>query len=84
MATEFDADGSPSELYMAMYDKDGDVYGVKGVVKRKAMMHFESEDEKRTPVMCETLAKFKMDDEVGFGVPSTCSASKPQPNLLFF
>ncbi len=68
VAKEFQADGSPAELYMAFYDKDGNVYGVKGVTKRKAMMHFEGEDKKQTAVMWETLTRFKMDEEVGFGV----------------
>jgi hypothetical protein len=27
-----------------------------------------NEDEKRTPVIFETLAKFKLDDDVGYGV----------------
>ena len=67
MAHEFDAEGTPSELYLAMYDKDGDVYGVKAVVKRKVMLAM-NEDEKRTPVIFETLAKFKLDDDVGYGV----------------
>ncbi len=68
VAKEFQADGSPAELYMAFYDKDGNVYGVKGVTKRKAMMHFEGEDKKHHAVMWETLTRFKMDEEVGFGV----------------
>ena len=67
MAHEFDAEGTPSELYLAMYDKDGDVYGVKAVVKRKVILAM-NEDEKRTPVIFETLAKFKLDDDVGYGV----------------
>jgi len=68
VAKEFQADGSPAELYMAFYDKDGNVYGVKGVTKRKAMMHFEGEDKKHPSIMWETLTRFKMDEEVGFGV----------------
>ncbi len=50
-----------------MYDKDGDVYGVKAAVKRKVLLTM-NEDEKRTPVIFETLAKFKLDDDVGYGV----------------
>ena len=67
-AIEWDADGSPNTLYMAMYDNEGDVFGVKGIVRRKAKMHFHSEDKKNPVVMWETLARFKMDNETGNGI----------------
>jgi hypothetical protein len=68
VAREFQADGSPSELYMAFYDKEGNVYGVKGVTKRKAMLQFDGEDKKHHSIMWETLTRFKLEDEVGFGI----------------
>jgi len=70
MVTEYDADGSPNTLYMAMYDKDGVVYGVKGEVKRKVVMEFKGEDN-RGSIMFENLARYRIDDgsdEVGFGI----------------
>lgn len=70
MVTEYDADGSPNTLFMAMYDKDGVVYGVKGEVKKKAIMEFKGEDN-RGSIMFENLARFRIDDdtdEVGFGI----------------
>lgn len=68
IAIEHHADGSPSELYMAMYDNDNNVYGCKGVTKKKAMLKFEGEDKKHHAVMWETLTKFKIDDDTGFGI----------------
>jgi hypothetical protein len=69
MVTEYDADGSPNTLYMAMYDKDGVVYGVKGEVKKKAVMEFKGENE-RGSIMFETLARYRIDDgdDVGYGI----------------
>jgi hypothetical protein len=70
MVTEYDADGSPNTLYMAMYDKDGVVYGVKGEIKKKAVMEFKGEGD-RGSIMFETLARYRIDDEEdeeGFGI----------------
>jgi len=69
MVTEYDADGSPNTLFMAMYDKDGVVYGVKGEVKKKAVMEFKGEND-RGSIMFETLARYRMDDgeDVGYGI----------------
>jgi len=70
-ATEYNpADGSPSELYMAFYDKDGVVYGCKGVMQKKIVMEFKGEDN-RGSIMFENLARFKIDDdtdEIGYGM----------------
>jgi hypothetical protein len=69
MVTEYDADGSPNTLFMAMYDKDGVVYGVKGEVKKKTIMEFKGEND-RGSIMFETLARYRMDDgeDVGYGI----------------
>jgi len=69
MVTEYDADGSPNTLFMAMYDKDGVVYGVKGEVKKKAIMEFKGEND-RGSIMFETLAKYRIDDgeDAGYGI----------------
>jgi len=69
MVTEYDADGSPNTLFMAMYDKDGVVYGVKGEVKKKAIMEFKGEND-RGSIMFETLAKWRIDDgeDAGYGI----------------
>jgi hypothetical protein len=70
MVTEYDADGSPNTLYLAMYDKDGVVYGVKGEIKKKAVMEFKGDDH-RGSIMFENLARYRIDDdtdEVGFGI----------------
>ena len=68
IATELHADGSPAELYMAFYDNEGNVYGCKGVTKKKALLKFEGEDKKHHAIMWETLTKFKIEDETGFGI----------------
>ena len=68
IAVERHSDDSPAELYMAFYDNEGNVYGTKGVTKKKALLKFEGEDKKHQAIMWETLAKFKIDDETGFGI----------------
>ncbi|HSV42059.1 MAG TPA: hypothetical protein VLH13_01445, partial [Methanomassiliicoccales archaeon] len=78
IAREFNADGSPQELFMAFYVPDPDeegklvVYGVKGVTKRKAMLKFDGEDKRHQAIMFETLTKFKVyegdEAEVGMGI----------------
>ncbi|OPY34157.1 MAG: hypothetical protein A4E32_00427 [Methanomassiliicoccales archaeon PtaU1.Bin124] len=68
IAVERHSDDSPAELFMAFYDSDGNVYGTKGVTKKKALLKFEGEDKKHQAIMWETLTKFKIDDEVGYGI----------------
>jgi hypothetical protein len=53
---------------MALHDKEGDVHGVKAVVKHKATMPFTSRDGKVVSHMHECLAKFTLDDDVGYGI----------------
>jgi hypothetical protein len=68
IVTEYNRDNSPNTVYMALHDKDGDVHGVKAVVKHKATMPFASRDGKVVSHMHECLAKFTLDDDVGFGI----------------
>jgi len=69
MVTEYDADGSPNTLFMAMYDKEGVVYGVKGEVKKKAVLEFKDGGD-RGSILFETLAKYRIDDgdDAGYGI----------------
>ena len=68
IVTEYNRDGSPNTVYMALHDKDGDVHGIKSVVKHKATMPFASKEGKAVSHMHECLAKFTCDDDVGFGI----------------
>jgi hypothetical protein len=68
IVTEANRDGSPNTVYMALHDKEGDVHGVKAVVKHKTTLPFTSKEGKVTTLMHESLAKFTMDDEVGYGI----------------
>ena len=68
IVTEYNRDGSPNTVYMALHDKDGDVHGVKAVVKHKATMPFTSKEGRVTTLMHESLAKFTLDDDVGYGI----------------
>jgi hypothetical protein len=46
------------------------VYGVKGEVRKKAVMEFKGDDN-RGSIMFENLARYRIDDdtdEVGFGI----------------
>ncbi|MEM0448911.1 MAG: hypothetical protein QW520_03710 [Methanomassiliicoccales archaeon] len=68
IVTEYNRDGSPNTVYMALHDKEGDVHGIKSVIKHKATLPFPSRDGKVISHMHECLAKFTMDDEVGYGI----------------
>lgn len=68
IVTEYNRDGSPNTVYMALHDKEGDVHGVKSVIKHKATLPFASRDGKVTSHMHECLAKFTLDDDVGYGI----------------
>jgi hypothetical protein len=68
IVTEYNRDNSPNTVYMALHDKEGDVHGVKAVVKHKATMPFASRDGKVVSHMHECLAKFTLDDDVGYGI----------------
>jgi hypothetical protein len=68
IVTEYNRDGSPNTVYMALHDKDGDVHGIKSVVKHKVVMPFASKDGRASSQMHECLAKFTYDDDVGFGI----------------
>jgi hypothetical protein len=68
IVTEYNRDNSPNTVYMALHDKEGDVHGVKAVVKHKATMPFASRDGKVVSHMHEGLAKFTLDDDVGYGI----------------
>jgi hypothetical protein len=68
IVTEYNRDNSPNTVYMALHDKEGDVHGVKAVVKHKATMPFASRDGKVVSHLHECLAKFTLDDDVGYGI----------------
>ncbi|MDD1747515.1 MAG: hypothetical protein LUQ16_07115 [Methanomassiliicoccales archaeon] len=68
IVTEYNRDNSPNTVYMALHDKEGDVHGVKAVVKHKSTMPFASRDGKVVSHMHECLAKFTLDDDVGYGI----------------
>lgn len=68
IVTEYNRDNSPNTVYMALHDKEGDVHGVKAVVKHKTVMPFASRDGKVISHMHECLAKFTLDDDVGYGI----------------
>lgn len=68
IVTEYNRDYSPNTVYMALHDKEGDVHGVKAVVKHKTALPFTSRDGKVVSHMHECLAKFTLDDDVGYGI----------------
>jgi len=68
IVTEYNRDGSPNTVYMALHDKDGDVHGAKAVIKHKVALPFTSKDDKVLSLMHECLSKFTLDDDVGYGI----------------
>ena len=68
IVTEYNRDGSPNTIYMALHDKEGDVHGAKAVVKHKLSLPFTVKDDKVQATMHECLSKFNLDDDIGFGI----------------
>jgi hypothetical protein len=68
IVTEYNRDGSPNTVYMALHDKEGDVHGAKAVIKHKVALPFTSKDDKVLSLMHECLSKFTLDDDVGYGI----------------
>lgn len=68
IVTEYNRDGSPNTVYMALHDKEGDVHGAKAVVRHKVILPMAVKDGKVLSIMHETLAKFTLDDDMGFGI----------------
>ncbi len=62
--------GSPAYIYMAIYDKDGEVLGVKAKVENCAVQNLTGKDGKVLAKMQECLSRFTVSDgdDVGFGV----------------
>lgn len=68
IVTEYNRDGSPNTVYMALHDKEGDVHGAKAVIKHKVALPFASKDDRVLSLMHECLSKFTLDDDVGYGI----------------
>jgi hypothetical protein len=66
--TIFNNDGSPGSFNMELEDKNGDIYKVSAIVKKRAMMPFESPDKKTVSIMHETLAQYELNGMKGFGI----------------
>ena len=70
--------GSPAYIYMAMYDKDGEVLGVKAKVENCALQVVTGKEGKVLAKMQQCLSKFTVSDgdDVGFGVLEYSSKRK--------
>lgn len=66
--TVYGIDGSPKSFRMVMKDKDGKQYEVEAEILKQAMLPFESPDKKELSIMYETLARYRMDGKVGYGI----------------
>ncbi len=70
MVVEESERGSPSIVYMAVYDSEGEVLGVKAKIEHCAQLTFDGKDQRMSAKMQECLARFTISDgdDVGFGI----------------
>jgi hypothetical protein len=68
VVVEENRDRTPNTVYMALHDKEGDVHGVKAVIRHKVTLPMAVRDGRVLTEMHETLSKFAIDDDVGFGI----------------
>jgi len=66
--TDFDEVGNPKSLQMKLVGGDGVTREVTANVIRQAVLPFASEDGKELSLMHETLARYELGDEVGYGI----------------
>lgn len=66
--TEYHKDGGPKALKMWLMEKTGEVHEAEAEVLRTAKMPFSGSTEKSVTVMYETLARFRMGGETGYGI----------------
>lgn len=68
VVTEYAPDGGPRTLRTWLTTDKGRVHEIQGEVLRTARLPFPGGLERTPSVMFETLAKYKLDDKVGYGV----------------
>ena len=66
--TEYAASGGPANLRVWLTNKAGKVYEVQGEVFRTAKLPLASGLERNIPIMFESLTRYKLGDEVGYGI----------------
>jgi hypothetical protein len=66
--TEYRKDGGPKSIKMWLMEKNGEVHELEADILRSVKMPFSVSTEKSVSVMYETLARFKMGVETGYGI----------------
>jgi hypothetical protein len=60
--------GGPKSLMLWLLEKTGEVHEIEAEVMRNAKMPFSGSIEKSVSVMHETLARYRMGGEYGYGI----------------
>lgn len=66
--TTFTPEGGPRSFRMNLTDRDGKIHEVEAEIIKQAMLPFEGPDKKSLAIMYETLARYRMDGKVGYGI----------------
>ena len=66
--TAYDQNGGPTSIKMVFTDKVGAEHIVEAAVLRTATLPFKSRDGKSLSILYEPLAKYTMENRVGYGV----------------
>jgi len=68
VVTEFNRSGGPESLRTWLTEPDGKVHEIEATIMRTVRLPFAGRIEKTVSVMYETLARFQMGDEIGYGI----------------
>ena len=68
VTTRFNKSGGPISLKTWLMETDGKMHEIDATILRTARLPFAGSIEKTVSVMYETLAKYRMGDETGYGI----------------
>src|SRR4030042_1910908 len=68
IATEFSKGGGPKSLRAWLMEADGKMHEIEALIIRTARLPFAGSIDQSVSVMYETLAKYRMGDETGYGI----------------
>ena len=68
VSTDFERTGGPRSLKTIMMESDGKTHEIEATIMRTARLPFAGSIEKTVSVLYETLAKYRMGDQTGYGI----------------
>lgn len=66
--TDYTEDNCPQSFEMILEDKKGTIHNVSAVIMKHIQLPFPNKDGENLSVMYETLTKYTLDKEIGYGI----------------